>query len=267
MLAKGLIEPVWREREAIMAPLEVSDWYLIGASLPIGSFVGLVIERVPEGGRVALGRSRCTRCEARLTARDLVPLVSWLGAGGRCRHCGGPISWFYPAVEIAAVLIAVIAVGADRGLEAWIDAGLGWWLLALGWIDWRHTILPDVLTLPLIPIGLAIGESLEPENLPDLLLGVAVGFVGLWLLAWIYRRMRGREGLGLGDAKLFAAAGAWVGVGGLPTTMAGAALGGLAAAGAMMAAGRRLDRHTALPFGPFLAAATWLVWMFGPVRF
>lgn len=250
-----------------MAPLGVADWYLIAASLPMGSFIGLVIERVPEGKRVVLGRSRCTRCEARLTARDLVPLFSWLRTGGRCRQCGGRISWFYPAVEVAALVIGVLALGADRGLGAWIDAALGWWLLALGWIDWRHAILPDVLTLPLIPVGLAIGAILDLENLPNLLLGVASGLVGLWLVAWIYRRTRGREGLGLGDAKLFAAAGAWVGASGLPTIMAGAALGGLAAAGALMALGRRLDRHSALPFGPFLAAATWLTWLFGPVRF
>jgi leader peptidase (prepilin peptidase)/N-methyltransferase len=196
-----------------------------------------------------------------------VPVVSWLATGGRCRHCRARIGWFYPAVEVAALVIAVLSVGADRGAAAWIDAGFGWWLLVLGWIDWRHKILPDVLTLPLIPLGLAVAGSLEPENLPDPLLGVAAGFFGLSLVAWIYRRMRGREGLGRGDVKLFAAAGAWVGASGLPSVLAGAALGGLAAASGMMLAGWRLDRQSALPFGPFLAAATWLVWLYGPVSF
>jgi leader peptidase (prepilin peptidase)/N-methyltransferase len=250
-----------------MVPLGAADWYLMGAGLPIGSFVGLVIDRLPGGKGLAGGRSRCVRCDARLTARDLVPLVSWLATGGRCRHCGARLGWFYPAVEVVALAIAVLAVGADRGAEAWVDAALGWWLLVLGWIDWRHMIMPDVLTLPLIPLGLAAAGILEPENLPGRLIGVAAGFFGLWLVAGVYRRTRGREGLGLGDAKLLAAAGAWVGASGLPSVLAGAALGGLAAAGGMMLAGRRLDRYSALPFGPFLAAATWLVWLYGPVRF
>jgi leader peptidase (prepilin peptidase)/N-methyltransferase len=93
------------------------------------------------------------------------------------------------------------------------------------------------------------------------------GYLLLWAVAWVYRRLRGRDGLGLGDAKLLAAAGAWVGAGGLPSVLAGAAIAALAAAGGMMLAGRRLDRHTALPFGPFLAAATWLVWLFGPIAY
>jgi len=124
-----------------------------------------------------------------------------------------------------------------------------------------------VLTLPLIPLGLAVAGWLTPEHLPDPLLGVVFGYVGLWAVAWIYRRLRGRDGLGLGDAKLLAASGAWVGATGLPSVVAGAALAGLAAAGAMMLTGRRLDRYSALPFGPFLAAATWLVWLFGPIGY
>lgn len=250
-----------------MAPVGVAAWCLLGVALPVGSFAGLVIDRLPKGETVVAGRSRCGRCDASLTARDLVPLLSWVATRGRCRHCGARISWFYPVVEVAALLIAVLAVGTDRGAMAWIDAGFGWWLLVLGWIDWRHTILPDVLTLPLIPLGLAVAATLEPENLLDALFGVAAGFFGLWLVAWGYRRMRGREGLGLGDAKLLAAAGAWVGASGLPSVLAGAALGGLAATGGMMLAGRRLDRYSALPFGPFLAGAAWLVWLYGPVRF
>jgi leader peptidase (prepilin peptidase) / N-methyltransferase len=250
-----------------MVPLGISDWYLIGAGLPIGSFVGLVVDRLPQGETIAKGRSRCARCDARLTVRDLVPLVSWLASGGRCRHCGLRIGWFYPAVEVAALVVAVLAVSAARGAEAWIDAGFGWWLLALGWIDWRHTILPDVLTLPLIPLGLVVAGGLERENLLNLLLGAVAGFFGLWLVARVYRRMRGREGLGLGDAKLLAGAGTWVGMSGLPSVLAGASLGGLIAAGGMVLAGHRLDRHSALPFGPFLSAATWLIWLFGPIRF
>jgi leader peptidase (prepilin peptidase)/N-methyltransferase len=247
--------------------LGLADWYLVAVAVLVGSFVGVVIDRLPEGEPFAGGRSRCAKCGAALTALDLVPLASWLAGRGRCRHCGAWIGWFYPLVELAALGIAVLSLSLDRGFEAWIDAALGWWLLTLGWIDWRHMILPDVLTLPLIVFGLAVAGVIEPERLWDPLLGVVFGYAGLWVVAWVYRRLRGRDGLGLGDAKLLAASGAWVGVTGLPSVLAGAALAGLAAAGGMMLAGRRLDRYSALPFGPFLAAATWLVWLFGPISY
>jgi leader peptidase (prepilin peptidase)/N-methyltransferase len=249
------------------APLGLAEWELIGAAPFVGSFVGVVIDRLPEGRPLVWSRSRCARCGTVLTARDLVPLASWATARGRCRHCGAGLGLFYPAIELAALAIAVLAVTVDRGGEAWIDAGLGWWLLALGWIDRRHTVLPDVLTLPLVALGLAAAWAMAPEELGDRVAGAASGYLGLWAVAWIYRRLRDREGLGLGDAKLLAAAGAWVGVSGLPSVLAGAALAALAAAGALMAAGKPLDRHSALPFGPFLAAACWLVWLFGPVSF
>lgn len=250
-----------------MTSLGLADWYLVAVALPVGSFVGLVIDRLPESEGPAGARSSCAHCGATLTARDLVPLASWLATRGRCRHCGAWLGWFYPAVELATLAIALLSLRIDRGFDAWVDTALGWWLLTLGWIDWRHGILPDVLTLPLVVLGLAVAGDLEPERLWDPLLGVVFGYAGLWALARVYRWLRGREGLGLGDAKLLAAAGAWVGVTGLPSVLAGAALAALAAAGGMMLAGQRLDRHSALPFGPFLAAATWLVWLFGPISY
>jgi leader peptidase (prepilin peptidase)/N-methyltransferase len=250
-----------------VAPLGLADWYLLAAALPVGSFLGVVIDRLPEEENVFTGRSRCARCGHVLGAADLLPLASWLAARGRCRHCAARLGWFYPGVELAALAIAALSLVVDRGAEAWLDAALGWWLLALAWIDWRHTILPDVLTLPLIPLGLAAAGALTPENLPDPLLGIACGYLGLWAVAWGYRRLRGRDGLGMGDAKLLAAAGAWVGATGLPSVLAGAAFAALLAVGGMMLAGRRLDRYAAIPFGPFLATAMWLVWLFGPISY
>ena len=250
-----------------MTPLGLADWYLVAVAPFVGSFVGVVIDRLPESEGSTGPRSCCQHCGTVLTARDLVPIASWLATRGRCRHCGAWIGWFYPAVEVAALGIAVLSLTVDRGFDGWIDAALGWWLLALGWIDWRHTILPDALTLPLIVIGLAVAGVFEPERLWDPLLGAVLGYAGLWVVAWAYRRLRGREGLGLGDAKLLAAAGAWVGVTGLPSVLAGAAVAALSVAGGMILAGHRLKRHSALPFGPFLAVATWLIWLFGPVSY
>jgi leader peptidase (prepilin peptidase)/N-methyltransferase len=250
-----------------VVPLGLADWELVGTALVVGSFVGVVIDRLPEGRLLAARRSRCEACGTALTVRDLVPLASWLAARGRCRHCGAWLGWFYPGVELAALAVAIASLTVDRGVDAWLDAVLGWWLLALGWIDWRRLILPDALTLPLIALGLAAAWALAPDELWERVAGAACGYLGLWLAAWVYRRLRDRDGLGLGDAKLLAGAGAWVGASGLPSVLAGAALAALAAAGVLMLAGTRLDRHSALPFGPFLAAATWLVWLFGPIAY
>ena len=250
-----------------MAPLGLAEWELLGVALLVGSFVGVVIDRLPDRVPLVRSRSRCAHCAAVLGAGDLVPLASWLASRGRCRHCGAWLGWFYPGVELAALAVAAVSVSFDRGVDAWIDALLGWWLLALAWIDWRRGVLPDVLTLPLIALGLAAAWGLAPDEVKDRAVGAAAGYLVLWLVAWVYRRLRGREGLGLGDAKLLAAAGAWVGASGLPSVLAGAAMGALAAAGIMHLAGRRLDRYSALPFGPFLAGAAWLVWLLGPVAY
>ncbi len=230
----------------------------------IGSFLGLVIRRLPEGVPIAWSRSRCRWCETRLGPRDLVPILSWLIAKGRCRHCGHRLGWFYPWVELAAVAVALTAVAVDGGEGAWLDCILGWWLLTLGWIDARYWLLPDLLTLPLILAGLAAAAIFDPEQLTGRALGAALGYLVLLMIAALYQALRGREGLGRGDAKLLAASGAWVGAAALPQVILLAALSALAAAGCLRLGGVRLGAHSPMPFGPFLALATWLVWLFGP---
>jgi leader peptidase (prepilin peptidase)/N-methyltransferase len=249
------------------ADLGMAGWGAIVAAPFIGSFLGVVIRRLPDGVVLSWSRSRCEACGATLRPRDLVPLMSWLLARGRCRYCGEPVAFFYPAVELAALAIAVVAAAVDRGFWGWLDCLLGWWLLVLGWIDLRRGILPDVLNLPLIVAGLAAAALFSPEQLPSRALGAVAGYASLAAIGLLYRRIRGREGLGGGDAKLFAAAGAWTGVLALPSIVFLAALLALAAAGTAIAAGARLRAHSALPFGPFLALATWLVYLFGPLYF
>lgn len=245
--------------------LGVSGWALLLAAPIVGSFLGVVIKRLPEGEPIAWGRSRCDHCGATLHARDLVPFASWLAAGGRCRHCSAWLGCFYPAVEAAAVLVALVSLRTDTGGTAWLDAGLGWCLLALGWIDLRRWILPDALTLPLLLAGLAAALLWGAGEILDRSVGAACGYLGMRAVAFIYRRLRGREGLGGGDAKLLAAGGAWVGVTGLPTVVFVGAVAALVAVGILVLAGRRMQRDTALPFGPFLALGIWLVWLFGPL--
>jgi leader peptidase (prepilin peptidase)/N-methyltransferase len=247
-----------------------AEWSLVLVAPFIGSFLGLLIRRLPEGSPIARGRSHCDACGATLGVRDLMPIISWLAVAGRCRYCRQPLGWFYPGVELAALAIALAAVLIDGvlidgGQGAWLDCLLGWWLLALGWIDLRSWLLPDALTLPLIIAGLAAAILFNPDQLTGRALGAALGYLSLMAIAALYRRLRGREGLGGGDAKLLAASGAWLGAAALPQVILLAALSALAAAAGLRLAGVRLGFHSALPFGPFLAFATWVLWLAGPI--
>ena len=223
----------------------------------VGSFVGSAVLREPSGWRgLLVGRSRCLACGTQLAARDLVPLWSWLRAGGRCRHCGAELSSFYLVVELAAAAIGTLSLTLLAPPTSWLAAALGWWLLALALIDLRSWLLPDMLTLPLIAAGLAAAAlGLFPGlSAWDGVLGASIGYLALAGVGWGYRRLRGREGLGLGDAKLLAAAGAWLGPELLAWVLLVAALLGLAAA---LARGRPVRADTAVPFGPPLALAFW----------
>jgi hypothetical protein len=115
----------------------------------VGSFLGVVVARLPEKRDVVGGRSRCPACGHVLGVRDLAPLLSWAVLRGRCRHCGARIGWIYPAVELGALGVAVWAASVVEGWLLWVSCGLGWTLLALAAIDLRHYLLPNALTLPL----------------------------------------------------------------------------------------------------------------------
>jgi len=228
----------------------------------IGSFLGVAIVRLPRGRPIATGRSACDRCGHRLGARDLIPFLSFALSRGRCRHCGQAIGWFPVAIELAALGVAAWAACVVNGVEIWVACLLGWTLLAAAWIDARTMILPDVLTLPLLMAGLAVTAVLSPADLTDHSLAAAVGYLLLFVTARVYRRLRGRDGLGEGDAKLLGALGAWLGLGALPFVLILASCLGLAAACAGMLAGKRVTPATAIPFGPFLSLAGWLLWLY-----
>lgn len=232
----------------------------------IGSFLGVIIHRVPRDQPMLLARSQCAACGAQLGPLDLMPLVSFLLQRGRCRHCGQPIGWFHPVIELAALAVAAWAVFAsETPQQAWIACLLGWTLLTLAWIDVEWFLLPDVLTLPLLLAGLGVAMLTMPDDALWHALGAACGYLGLRGIALLYRALRGREGLGTGDAKLLAAAGAWLGLAALPWVLLLAALGGLAFASLALATGRPMHANTPLPFGAFLAASIWLMWLYGPM--
>lgn len=227
-----------------------------------GSFIACAAIRLP-AGQGLWGRSACPCCGHVLGAAELVPLASWLMQRGQCRHCGGGIAMFYPIIELLAVLVAGSAIATLDGWRLVTGLALGWTLLLLAAIDWRAQVLPDGLTLPLAAGGVAAAIVFDPER--AVLHGIAAtaGWTVFLALGIAYRRLRGIDGLGGGDGKLAAAAGAWIGPVGLPWVVLMAALGGLAAIAvtAMAGAGWPADRR--LPFGPFLAAAIWGVWLAG----
>jgi leader peptidase (prepilin peptidase)/N-methyltransferase len=245
--------------------MQPSVWLATLAAPPIGSFLGVVIERLPAERPVVLARSACDRCSRVLGARDLIPLVSYVVRRGRCACGGSRLSLFYPAIELAALGVALSATAVLSGWLLWASLGLGWTLLTLAAIDQRHLVLPDVLTLPLIPAGLLVAHGLGGNMLADHLLGAIAGFAALSALAWTYRHLRDREGLGSGDAKLLAAAGAWLGWQALPSVVLIAAASALALALAGLRGDSKLAWSSKIAFGPHLAFAFWLVWLFGPV--
>jgi len=230
----------------------------------VGSFLSVLVVRLPLAEPVVVGRSRCPACGNRLGPLELLPVASWLLRGGRCHYCQGRISWLNPAMEMSAVLVVLWAAAVVDGPLLWVHCLLGWALLTLAASDLRDMILPDVLTLPLLPAGLAAVAWFDPALLPDHLIGAAAGFALLYGINAAYRHLRGRDGLGLGDAKLLAAAGAWLGWQALPSVLVIAAFTALAGAMAAGLAGHRLTAGAALPFGAFLCLAFWVVWLHQP---
>ena len=237
--------------------------FLLLAAPCVGSFLGTMVERLPAGEPFAFSRSRCDACHHALGGRDLVPVVSWIARRGRCRHCRERIALFHPMVELSALAVAVTAVVAVPAPALPASLALGWTLLALALVDVRHFLLPDRLTIPLLFAGLAVAALESGHSLTDAMLGAGLGYASLACIAGLYRRARGRDGLGLGDAKLFAALGAWVGWQGLPSTLLIACLAALAAA--LVAARGRPDPTMPIPFGPWLALGGWAMWLMGPL--
>lgn len=231
--------------------------------LVIGSFLNVVIHRLPRGMSVVRPRSSCPHCGAPIAWYDNLPVLSYLALRGRCRHCRAPIALRYPLVEVAtaALLVAVsLRFGASlAGAEAAVFALL---LLPLGVIDLEHHLLPDWLTLPGIALGLAFSAAGGLVTVGNALVGALLGAALPLLVIVLYRLIRGVEGMGLGDVKLLAMIGGFLGWRGVLLTLCLGACAGAAVGVGLVAAGRgRAD--TELPFGTFLAAAALLVLFFG----
>lgn len=226
-----------------------------------GSFLATLLIRWPRGQSALAGRSRCDSCDAPLGPWELIPIVSYVTARGRCRHCKARIDPRHLAAELAAALVGLVASLAHPLPLALVTALLGWWLLLIAMLDHEHQWLPDRLTLPLIPLGLLAAWAGFGPPLPGRAAGAAIGWGALVLIAFGYRRLRGREGMGGGDPKLLGAIGAWIGALQLPFVLLGAGVLGLAAVLLMHARGEAVTATSRVPLGALMGLAAWPVWL------
>ncbi len=269
--------------EALLSP-----WALALLGLCIGSFLNVVIHRVPlmlehawkqeaaellevavpASAPITLStpRSRCPSCGHRIAWYENIPLVSYAVLRGRCSGCKTRISLRYPFIELlTGVLFAAIGwrFGAQATTLLW--CGLAAVLIALAGIDWDTTLLPDNLTLPLLWAGLVAAGAGWTIPLSTALWGAVVGYLSLWSVYWLFKLATGKDGMGFGDFKLLAALGAWLGwqmI--LPIVLGASVIGAVVGIGMKLSSSLREGRY--VPFGPFLAGGGLVVMLAGQPR-
>ncbi len=230
----------------------------------IGSFLNVVIHRGPRlwglidsepRGGLSTPRSYCPACKTPIHWTGLIPIVSFIAQKGRCRSCGARIARRYPVVEALGGAIALASVAAFGAAWAALGAAVfGWALLALAFIDLETGYLPDAITLPLIGCGILVSAVDLVVPFSDSLIGAAAGYIAFRAIGLAYLSMRGREGLGQGDAKLLAAIGAWGGWMILPAVVLTGAVATLGAILVSKLFGRSASMNDPIPFGPGLCA-------------
>jgi leader peptidase (prepilin peptidase)/N-methyltransferase len=266
--------------------LDASVFGLLG--LLIGSFLNVVIYRLPRmmeaqwkvecaelSGQASdaeapkfnlmVPRSRCQQCGHQIRWFENIPVLSYVFLRGKCANCGTGISLRYPLVELATgVLFAYCAWKWGLSITALAWSGFGACVLTLGLIDWDTTLLPDDLTLPLLWAGLiAAAMQWTSVGLSTALWGAVAGYLSLWLIYWAFKLLTGKEGMGYGDFKLFAALGAWFGWQALvPMILMASVIGAIVGIGMKFSTGLREGGY--VPFGPFLAGAGLTAMVFGP---
>ncbi len=267
----------------------VTPQLLIGAfvflfGLVIGSFLNVCIVRIPERKSIVSPASACTSCGAEVRPYDNIPVISYLVLGGKCRLCKAPISWMYPVVELLNALLflaSYLAFGLTAEALKW--AVFSSLMIVLVFTDLRERILPDAVNFTGFGMAVALSLFTKPADgtallltshvfsaplpppvlsLADSLLGAAAGSAFLWLVSEAYFRLRGREGMGLGDVKMMLMAGAFLGVKRtLLTIFTGSLLGSVLGIAFILA--RRKGSDYELPFGTFLGIAALVVVFFG----
>ncbi|MEL7311687.1 MAG: A24 family peptidase [Pseudomonadota bacterium] len=277
---------------------DMPPWLFVTSALVfglvVGSFLNVVIHRLPimlergwtlelaelaeqrgtplnlpkelnETYNLAKPDSACPHCGHKITALENIPILSWLVLGGKCSNCSAPISVRYPAVELLTGLAtAFVAWRLGPSWEALAGILFTWYLIPLAAIDIDHQILPDIMTLPLLWIGLTLSLfSPQPAQMlfvapTTAIVGALAGYLSLWSIYQAFRLLTGKEGMGYGDFKLLAALGAWLGWQVLPMLVLLAAATGTVFAVVQMLL-RRQERGQPMPFGQWLAAAGWII--------
>jgi len=239
-------------------------FYSVLLGLALGSFLNVCIYRIPIKKSIINPRSGCPHCEEKIKFYDNIPLVSYLILLGKCRYCRHPISWHYPAVEALTGLLS-LALFMRYGFSYQYLLLLLFTasLVAISFIDLHHQIIPDVLSLPGILVGFAASLILAHLSWLDSAIGIIAGGGSLYLVAVIYQRLTGKEGMGGGDVKLLAMIGAWMGWRSLPlivlmSSLTGAIIGSLF----LLLAGKGFRAR--IPFGPFLSLGALLHLFLGP---
>ncbi|HEX8857084.1 MAG TPA: prepilin peptidase [Thermoleophilaceae bacterium] len=225
----------------------------------VGSFLNVVIHRLPRGESIVKPRSRCGSCGEQIAALDNIPLFSWALLRGRCRNCGERISVRYPVVELlTAVLFAAVVVVRGVHLELLIELPFAAMLIAVAVIDFDHKIVPNKVLLPAAVYGLVASAAIRPEKLPELLIAGAGAFTFLLVAALIHPK-----GMGMGDVKLLGVMGLYLGRYVIPAGAVGFLVGTVAGIAILARYGMQA-RKMKVPFGPFLALGGLVALLAGP---
>lgn len=236
-------------------PIWLTNVISIVVGLVFGSFTNVLVARIPAGESIVRPGSRCPHCKTPIRWWDNIPVLSYLVLRGKCRACGGPISIRYPLIELLVALLFLstkIRFGWELTLfvRDWPFVVL---LVAITFIDLEHRIIPDSLSLGGLALGLVTSWLVPGFGVLSAVLGAAAGFIGFYLLAWIYQAVAGRSGLGGGDIKLLAMLGAFVGpVGVFWTVFISSILGSIIGIAWALASRRKNVMKVAIPYGPFL---------------
>ena len=232
--------------------------------LTIGSFLNVCIYRIPEKKSIISPPSSCPWCGERIRFYDNIPLFSYLLLLGRCRHCRHSISWQYPVVEVlTGALSFFLYTRYKLSFQYLFTFAFSAMLVTISFIDLRHQIIPDILSLPGILTGWAVSFFFGNGFWFDSLIGSAAGGGALLLVAFVYEHLTGREGIGGGDIKLLAMIGAWMGWRALPLILLMSSLtGAVIGAVFLLLAGK--GYRARIPFGPFLSLGAMLYLFWGP---
>ncbi len=247
----------------LQARLIIAGHGLEGESLQQAQQKILDKEEAEPAFNLAVPASNCPQCGYKIKPWENIPVISWLLLRAKCSACQSPISMRYPSIELATAILGVLVYG-QFGLspQALSLLGLTYVLVALFWIDVDHQLLPDSLTLPLLWVGLLLNLNGTFVALEEAVIGAMVGYLSLWSIFWLFKLVTGKEGMGFGDFKLMAAVGAWFGWQILPQVILWSAIVG-AVIGVALIVLRGRDKQQPMPYGPFIAAAAWLLAVYG----